>query len=538
MTISDTILERPTTTAATAIVSTQPESPFAPEARIADVLPPEHTYGAASMQVYADGQVAYNTHASADGFLAYVNQFEQTSFRVKDQQVQWWQYDPPFDDWQNNYGCNSVEVFYHAGHGGTDASSGDYSAPLGGAWDNVIFLNSSQMSIGDQRLRYLFLATCEGCMVFAPNNPIRTWNVCNRGFRMLFGATGLIYDDPNYGTNFWNHWNSGDSFSQAWQDSLLDVASSQQPASTAVGSSAADAQARLFNERFFTNATAARDWYWWRWVGNAPSAAQAQAVQRFPATVKFARIVPRRMSRTAVLAAMRRLGFTAPAALPEAPLDHLRASAGDARFAVVPGGYMVEYTPASPVRSKLSEGAILAAAEAALGGAAGLGLAAILPAQHAGGPADGGRGMAEPETFEHIVVYRQLVAGLPILTPGAGEARVTVAASGKVRRIIDTRLEIGELRDSGPSPATMPMPSGGATPTSRLTTFGEVLAALRHAARAFGGGDGGSSRLVPESLAFGYALRGTDLVPVARARVEIAKGPYRMFEAVEVDLAG
>ena len=369
MTIADTILERPTTTAATAIVSTQPESPFAPEARIADVLPPEHTYGAASMQVYADGQVAYNTHASADGFLAYVNQFEQTSFRVKDQQVQWWQYDPPFDDWQNNYGCDSVEVFYHAGHGGTDASSGDYSAPLGGAWDNVIFLNSSQMSIGDQRLRYLFLATCEGCMVFAPNNPIRTWNVCNRGFRMLFGATGLIYDDPNYGTNFWNHWNSGDSFSQAWQDSLLDVASSQQPASTAVGSSAADAQARLFNERFFTNATAARDWYWWRWVGNAPSAAQAQAVQRFPATVKFARIVPRRMSRTAVLAAMRRLGFTAPAALPEAPLDHLRASAGDARFAVVPGGYMVEYAPASPVRSKLSEGAILAAAEAALGGA-------------------------------------------------------------------------------------------------------------------------------------------------------------------------
>lgn len=83
------------------------------------------------MQVYADGQVAYNTHASADGFLAYVNQFEQTSFRIKDLQVQWWQYDPPFDDWQNNYGCDSVEVYYHAGHGGTDASTGDYSAPLG-----------------------------------------------------------------------------------------------------------------------------------------------------------------------------------------------------------------------------------------------------------------------------------------------------------------------------------------------------------------------------------------------------------------------
>ena len=80
MTTADTILERP----ATAIIATQLESPFARERRIANVLPPEHTYGAASMQVYADGQVAYNTHASADGFLAYVNQFEQTSFRVKD----------------------------------------------------------------------------------------------------------------------------------------------------------------------------------------------------------------------------------------------------------------------------------------------------------------------------------------------------------------------------------------------------------------------------------------------------------------------
>ena len=535
MTIADTILERPVA----ATVSTRLESPFAAEARIADVLPPEHTYGAASMQVYADGQVAYNTHASADGFLAYVNQFEQTSFRVKDQQVQWWQYDPPFDDWQNNYGCDSVEVFYHAGHGGTDGSTGNYSAPLGAAWDNVIFLNSSEMSIGDQRLRYLFLATCEGCMVFAPNNPIRTWNVCNRGFRMLFGATGLIYDNPDYGTNFWNHWRGGDSFSQAWQDSLLDASSGQQPASTAVGSSAIDAQTRLFNERFFTNASAARDWYWWRWVGNAPAAAQAQAVQKFPARVKFARVAPRRVSRAGVLAAIKRLGLTVPVALPDGPLDWLRITAGDARFAVLPGGFMVEHMPATPVRSTLTESQILAAAETALGGTAGLGLSAILPAQHAGGPADGDRPARDPETFEHIVVYRQQVAGLPILTPGVGEARVTVAASGRVRRIVDTRLEIGELRDSGPSAAAAPTPAGGAMPAPRLTTFGEVLAALRRAARALpGGSGGGSSRLIPDSLAFGYALRGTDLVPVARAKVEIAHGSYRMYEAVEIDLVG
>ncbi len=221
----------------TAKISTAPgvrvalESPFAPPELhvLADQLgrPPAHTYGAASMQTYANGQVAYKTHASADGFLAYVNQFEQTSFRAEDGQVEWWQYSPTYDDWQDIYGCDSVEVFYHAGHGGTDAGTGNYSAPLGASWDNKISLDSQAMSIGDQRLRYLFLATCEGCMVFAPNNPIRTWDPPNRGMRMVFGATANIYDDPNYGKSFWNHWSSGSSFSQAWQDALLDAGSGQ-----------------------------------------------------------------------------------------------------------------------------------------------------------------------------------------------------------------------------------------------------------------------------------------------------------------------
>ena len=70
------------------------ESPFArleTKKTFGASAPPAHTYGAASLQTYANGQVAFNTHASADGFLAYVNQFEQTSFRVKDAQVKWWQ---------------------------------------------------------------------------------------------------------------------------------------------------------------------------------------------------------------------------------------------------------------------------------------------------------------------------------------------------------------------------------------------------------------------------------------------------------------
>nr|WP_294517803.1 DUF6345 domain-containing protein [uncultured Rhodopila sp.] len=532
MSVTDTIVQRPSAP----IVSWPRESPFAPELQTLGASAPQHTYGAASMQVYADGQVAYNTHASADGFLAYVNQFEQTSFRVKDLQVQWWQYDPPYDDWQNNYGCDSVEVFYHAGHGGNDAGTGNYSAPLGAAWDNVTFLNSSQMAIGDQRLRYLFLATCDGCMVFAPNNPMRTWNVCNRGFRMLFGATGLINDDPNYGTNFWNHWNSGVSFSQAWQDSLLDANSNQQPASTAVGSSAADAQNRLFNERFFTNATASRDWYWWRWVGNAPAAANARIVSRMPAAIKFARVAPRAASRATVLASMKRLRFEAPSILPDGPFESLRVTSGNTRFAVIPGGAAVEWAPATLTRSNLTEAQVLNAAKSAIGDIQGLSVVAVLPALHAGGPVNGGPGGQEPETFEHIAIYRQVVAGLPVLTPGAGEVRVHVAASGQVRRILDTRLEIGELRDSGPFAIEAPAPATGTVRAKALTATQDVLAALRQEASRFSGGTDGSSTLIPDSIEFGYALRGTDLVPIARATVEIGKGQYKMREVVEADL--
>jgi hypothetical protein len=532
MSASDIIVQRQSAP----ILAWPRESPFAPGVQTLGASAPQHTYGAASMQVYANGQVAYNTHASADGFLAYVNQFEQTSFRVKDQQVQWWQYDPPYDDWQNNYGCDSVEVFYHAGHGGNDAATGNYSAPLGAAWSGESFLNSSKMAIGDQRLRYLFLATCDGCMVFAPNNPMRTWNPSNRGFRMLFGATGLINDDPNYGTNFWNHWKSGVSFSQAWQDSLLDANANQQPASTAVGSSAADAQNRLFNERFFTNATASRDWYWWRWVGNAPAAAKARIVAQVPAQVKFARVAPRAASRAAILASMKRLRFDAPSTLPDGPFESLHVTNGNARFAVVPGGAAVEWAAATPVRSHLTEAQVLDVARTAVGDTQGLHLVAVLPALHAGGPANGGPGGQDPEIFEHIAVYRQSVAGLPVLTPGAGEVRIHVAASGQVRRILDTRLEIGELRDSGPFAIEAPAPANRTLRARPLSAMDEVLTGLRTEAARFSGGTAASSRLLPDSVEFGYALRGTDLVPIARATVEIAKGNYILREVVEADL--
>jgi len=529
------------TIAAASAVALAGETPFAQSERLMSEdlgAPPAHRYGAASLQTYANGQVAYQTHASADGFLAYVNQFEQTSFRVEDGQVEWWEYSPTFDDWQDNYGCDSVDVFYHAGHGGTDGATGNYGAPLGSAWDDKTSLNSLEMSIGDQRLRYLFLATCEGCMVFAPNNPIRTWDPPNRGMRMVFGATGNIYDDPNYGTNFWNHWRSGDSFSQAWQDALLDAGSSQQPSSTACGSSGDEASRRLFNERLFYWDTVKRDWYWWRWVGNAPAGLAGLSFE-VPRQLRFPQLTPRAASRGHLLDALHAHGVELARELPEDPLEGRRLSDTGPRAAVLhAGGLLIEQRPATPRRSELSESQAADAAGEVVGGLSdALRLLGVVPAWHAGGTTTGDGTLVDAEVYEHVVTFRQEVAGLPVITPGAGEVRVHVDHDGEARRIIDTRLDVADVRDHGPEPIVRPTPSGNEVRGHQLSSHDEVLDALRSASsRQEPGAAAQISRLLPESVEIGYSVRGTDLVPVARGTVEFGNEEYRMLRAVEVPL--
>jgi hypothetical protein len=398
------------------------------------------------------------------------------------------------------------------------------------------------MSLGDQRLRYLYLATCEGCMVFPPNSPNRTWYPCSKGLRMLFGATANIYDNADYGKNYWNHWNSGDTFSQAWQDSLLDADSGQQPSSMAAGASGQEASDRLFNERLFYGGSVSQAWFWWRWVGNAPGAQAEEkskpAAFRLPRKLRFPSVGPRVADRRTVLAAMKRLGFTAPASLPDGPLEGLRVSDGQQRFAALPDGFLVEFQPATPTRSRLSFEQAAKAADAFAVDGSELQRVAVLPAYHTGGPANSAA-VSEAELYEHIVIYRQQVHGLPVLTPGAGELRVHVNGSGDIRRVLDTRLDIVTVRESGSTPSTLPKPDGGETKVNRLETEAEITAALRKAARNLSNGGGQIERnLIPGHIEIGFALRGTDLVPVARATVRIGSGQYHMLEAIEVDLIG
>lgn len=177
-------------------------------------------YGGCSIEIFDPNTGAGNLsypHDDANGFLDYLNQFDQINFHYEDGGVQEWEYNPAYDDWQNFYGMDAVRAFYHSGHGGM-TGDGTFYAPLGAQWNGKDYAVSSSMSIGDHFLRYLFWSTCSSLEVLNGQTPIITWNGANKGLRMIFGFQSTSIDSPDYGRNFFSEWNKGKSFSQAWQD--------------------------------------------------------------------------------------------------------------------------------------------------------------------------------------------------------------------------------------------------------------------------------------------------------------------------------
>jgi len=183
---------------------------------------PNNLLGVCSIQDFSGSLGNHNsdlhqTHADALGFYQYLYQWYTANFYYKDGNVKTWLYEEPNDHWQNYYGIDAVDVFYHSGHGNM-TSKGVFQAPSGGSWNNETWISSDHnMLIGNQRLRYLFWSTCFSCRVFGGLTPITTWwnDDSNPGFRMLFGFETTSVDNGNYGTNFWNHYKAGQSFSTA-----------------------------------------------------------------------------------------------------------------------------------------------------------------------------------------------------------------------------------------------------------------------------------------------------------------------------------
>ena len=249
------------------------KSPFAPAEKGAlGAAPANNTFGFNSIQDFSGvfgnhNSDLHQTHGDALGFYNYLHNFVEPNFWFKDSGVQTWQYEEPYDHWQNKYGVDAVLAFYHSGHGNMDGN-GVFQAPMGGAWNGESwFFSNHDVKFANQVSRYIFWSTCLSCRVLGTNNPVRTWWASdnNPGFSMLFGFETVSVDNPNYGTNFWNHWKNGESFSTAWLNASWDIYHNQGPSCVASGNDANDANNRVFNERAFNWGVVARNYYTWRW---------------------------------------------------------------------------------------------------------------------------------------------------------------------------------------------------------------------------------------------------------------------------------
>lgn len=115
--------------------------------------------GACSLQQFAAAGSLSHTHEDAQGFLDNVGQTQPPNFWFKESAVQYWSYSEPYDNWQDTYGADAVAVFYHSGHGGM-ADDAVFTAPLGADWGNRTSVNSSDLVLGNEMLRYIYWSTC------------------------------------------------------------------------------------------------------------------------------------------------------------------------------------------------------------------------------------------------------------------------------------------------------------------------------------------------------------------------------------------
>lgn len=536
------------------------DNPFeAPGVAASDVRGGANMYGADSIETFCDQGPLSLTHEDADGWANYVAQFVPLNFRKRDAAVKIWQFYEQYDNWQDTYGADAVCAFYHSGHGGMDAN-GVFYVPMGAAWaGNDCTAVSSNMRLGNEFLRYLFWSTCLSLRVLGGHSPLRTWQVANLGVRMIFGFETVSWDSADYGKFFWEEWNKGKSFSTAWLDASWRIAHDQAPSVVACGATQQEAQDRVFNERYFNKTQASTLWWWWRWY-NAARAASRELNRTVPreVAVPYLRPASASLAQPQELAGRFGIGVQNAAAASRNPDGSLRLREGANVVAQdLSGGVFVRLaqanlgnaTPLATGRARgLAEDAIR---QYGLEAGANLVFDRIVLANSAGGTTEG-TGRLEPERVtETLVQFRQVINGVPVISPDTGFVRVALDNDGRVtqlhaavRQVDDLGRPGRALSPEGPPPGT----AASSTPTPRGPSPEPEPEPERQLREAVGrclrqliakGVSPVAVEVVPGSTEIGYDIRGNLAQLAARRAIEVDFGSgYRKRYWVEVDLPG
>lgn len=502
-------------------------------------------YGACSLERFSSASSLSLTHEDAQGWLDYVTQFVPGNFWYKDAGVQVWKYEETYDNWQDTYGADAVVAFYHSGHGAMDGN-GVFQAPLGSKWDNRDWAFSNRMTLGNETVRYLFWSTCFSLRITAPHNPIRTWHPVNRGFRMVFGFETTSVDNANYGRYFWNNYrqtSAGRPFSNCWLDASWQISHNQAPVVMATGTSAADAQNRLFNENKFWSGAGSSAYYWWRWYNAARSANLARtAMAGIPKNPRIAVLAGEKDASAEAKKIAKALGISQKNAgnlmfnrdgstiirdtKRQVTLDkwgHINADLGVHNY---------KNTDLIDEREAISiaEGVL---AECGLDKKADLQLEKIIYGSSCGGSSKGSGTIGEEQVTETIVQFRQVIDGLPAINAGNGLVRISIDNDGKVVNLIDSVKKVDELSvkakgSLAPKPKSKSVVhSFGATSAADIEKQFEMELAAITAHKANGNGSAKAAKATKSKIIedkIGYNLNGGIGSVVAHREYEVDMG--------------
>lgn len=514
-----------------------------------------NAYGAFSLETFATAGALTYTHEDAGGFYNYVAQFTAPNFWYKDSNVQVWAYYETYDDWQDTYGMDAVNAVYHSGHGGR-TSDGKVWFPLGADWDHQgTNAWSDQMRLGNEHVNYIFWSTCFSCPVYAPLNPITTWSAANLGFRMLFGFETTSVDDPNYGKYFFEEWNKGKSFSTAWMDASWRISHGQVPSVVACGATQAEATDRVNNERLFNWGHVSSNWWQWRWY-YASSLAPANFRTRerntaVPSEMLGARLRPIEVNARTLRSSVDRFGLRIPVAreVMVSPSGAFKISDGDSHLAFGADGsveaQLERHNYANREQIPLSQAAAIAQDAIGLYGLARDAQLVFDKVQYSaegGGSAQGSGELLAPFVTGTTVQFKQIINGLPVVTPGAGEVRVCVDNDGNVTRVASSARTVDRLTPGGGNPT--PGPDGKEMPRRASAGDGEMEQGLgaswaQQLARwAIKGQMPVGYAIVPGSSEVGYVIQGDQAVLAATREIEVdfGNGLFKRYR-IEAPLA-